>query len=88
MTKGVVHIKIEIEKHNCFKDLVHKIFDWSEDLMLSVFEKLPETMIPQFLMNWMEKYTNKRISELQQQIVHDRWNTIELEKVAEQIRNQ
>ena len=72
MTKGVVHINIEIEKHNCFKDLTHKIFDWLEDLMFSVFQKLPEKFIPGSVMNWMEKYTNKRISELQQQIVHDR----------------
>ena len=88
MTKGVVHIKIEIEKHNCFKDLVHKIFDWSEDLMLSVFEKLPETMIPQFLMNWMDGYTRKRLSELQQQIIRDRWYTVELEKFVDHISNQ
>ena len=88
MTKGVVHINIEIEKHNCFKDLVHKIFDWSEDLMFSVFQKLPETMIPQFLMNWMDGYTKKRLSELQQQLIRDRWYTVELEKFVYHISNE
>ena len=88
MTKGVVYINIEIKEHNCFKDFVHKIFDWSEDLMLSVFEKLPETMIPQFLMNWMDGYTRKRLSELQQQIIRDRWYTVELEKFVDHISNQ
>ena len=32
-------------------------------------------------MNWMEHYTNKRISELKQQIIRNRWHTVELEKV-------
>lgn len=81
-------MNIEINKPNRLKDLTHRIFNRSEDLMFSIFQKLPEKFIPGSVMNWMEKYTNKRISELQQQIVHDRWNTIELEKVAEQIRNQ
>ena len=88
MTKGVVHINIEIEKHNCFKDLTHKIFDWLEDLMFSVFQKLPETMIPQFLMNWMDGYTKKRLSELQQQLIRDRWYTVELEKFVDHISNE
>lgn len=85
MTKGVVHIKIEIEKHNCFKDLVHKIFDWLEDLMLSVFEKLPETMIPQFLMKWIDGYTSKRISQLQQESIKNTWKMVYLQKAVDDI---
>ena len=82
------HINIEIQKPNRFKDLLHKIFNRLEDLMFSIIQKLPEKMIPHFLMNWMEHYTNKRLTELKQQIIRNRWHTIELEKVVDNIHNR
>ena len=82
------HINIEIQKPNRFKDLLHKIFNRLEDLMFSIIQKLPEKMIPHFLMDWMEHYTNKRLSELKQQIIRNRWHTIELEKVVDNIHNR
>lgn len=66
------HINIEIQKPNRFKDLLHKIFNRLEDLMFSIIQKLPEKMIPHSVMNWMEHYTNKRLSELKQQIIRNR----------------
>lgn len=39
-------------------------------------------------MKWMENYTNKRVSELQQQLVRDRWHTIELEKAVDNIHKK
>lgn len=41
---------------------------------------MPEDIIPHSLMSGLERYANKRISELNQQIIRDRWHTIELEK--------
>ena len=82
------HINIEIQKPNRFKDLLHKIFNRLENLMFSIIQKLPEKMIPHFLMDWMEHYTNKRLSELKQQIIRNRWHTIELEKVVDNIHNR
>ena len=82
------HINIEIQKPNRFKDLLHKILNRLEDLMFSIIQKLPEKMIPHFLMDWMEQYTNKRLSELKQQIIRNRWHTIELEKVVDNIHNR
>ena len=82
------HINIEIQKPNRFKDLLHKIFNRLEDLMFSIIQKSPEKMIPHFLMDWMEYYTNKRLSELKQQIIRNRWHTIELEKVVDNIHNR
>ena len=81
------HINIEIQKPNRFKDLLHKIFNRLEDLMFSIIQKLPEKMIPHSLMNWMERYTNKRLSELQSQIIRKRWQTIELEKAVDKIHS-
>lgn len=39
-------------------------------------------------MNWMEHYTNKRIADLQQQLIRDRWYSIELEKAVNNIHNK
>lgn len=60
----------------------------SEDTLFSVISHLPENFVPQALMDWMERYTDKRIAELKQQIVRDRWQKTELQKAAEQISNK
>lgn len=86
--EGVIYINIEIQKPNRFKDLLHRIFNRLEDLIFSIIQKLPEKMIPHSVMNWMEHYTNKRLSELKQQIIRNRWHTIELEKVVDNIYNR
>ena len=39
-------------------------------------------------MNWMERYTDKRIAELQKQLIKDNWTNVELQKAVEQIRQQ
>lgn len=44
--------------------------------------------MPSFLMNWLEHYTNKKLSELQNQIIRKRWQTIELEKAVDNIRKR
>ena len=86
--KELIYIYIEIQKPNRFKDLLHKIYDRLEDLIFTIIQKIPEKHIPSFLMNWMERYTNKRLSELQSQIIRKRWQTIELEKAVDNIRNK
>ena len=82
------HINIEIQKPNRFKDLLHKIFNRLEDLMFSIIQKLPEKMITHSVMNCMEHYTNKRLSELKQDVIRKRWQTIELQKAVDNIHNQ
>ena len=81
-------IYIELNDPNPFKDLLHKIFDKLEDLMFSIIQKLPEKFIPHSLMNWMERYTDKRLAELKQQIIRDQWKKIALEKAVENIHKQ
>ena len=36
----------------------------------------------------MEHYTNKRIADLQQQIIRNRWYNVELEKAVHNIHNK
>lgn len=84
----MIYIYIEIKKPNRFKNLIHKIYNRLEDLLFAIIQKIPEKHMPSFLMNWLEHYTNKRLSELQNQIVRKRWQTIELEKAVDNIRKR
>lgn len=44
--------------------------------------------MPACIINWMDKYTSKRLTELKQQITHSKWQTMELEKTVENIHNR
>jgi len=55
--------------------------------MFSIIQKLPERFIPHWLMNWLDRYTTKRISRLQQQIIKQRWQQDTLEKAVSEIRS-
>ncbi len=56
--------------------------------MFALFQRIPKKFIPAFLMNWMKHYTNKRIADLQQQLIRDRWYSVELEKAVNNIHNE
>ena len=84
----MIYIYIEIQKQNRFKDFLHKIYDRLEDLIFAIIQKIPEKHIPSSFIKWMEHYTNKRLSELQSQIIRKRWQTIELEKAVDKIHNK
>jgi len=81
----VIYINIEISKQNRFKDFFHKVYDRLEDMMFCTIQKIPNRFIPQWLMSWLEHYTNNRIAQLKQQIIRDRWHSVELEKVVDQL---
>lgn len=83
----MIYINIEIHKPNGFKELLHKIHSKLEDIIFSIFTRLPKKFTPKFLMIWMEQYTDKRLRELQQDVIRNRWHTIELEKAVEHIHD-
>ena len=86
--KGVILIDIEIRKCSRIKPLLYKAYDKLEDLLFSLISRLPESMIPKSVMNWLGNYTNKRIAELQQQIISDRWRSVELDKILHRFNNE
>ena len=81
-------INIEIHKQNRLKDFLHKIHYNIEETAFKLFDRIPEKYIPACLIKWMDKYTNKRLNELKQQITHSKWQTMELEKAVENIHNR
>lgn len=84
----VTIIDIEIKKRSRLKEFFHQTHSKSEDVLFSIVQKLPEEFFPRWLMEWLERYTNKRISELNHQIIRDRWHTIELDKAVDNIHKR
>lgn len=86
--KEVKYIYIEIKNPNRFKDMLHKIHYNIEETGFNLFQKIPEKYMPACVINWMDKYTNKRLNELKRQITHSKWQTMELEKAVDNIHNR
>ena len=86
--KGGDYIQIEIKPRSKVKEFFHKIHNKLEDILFSIFQKIPERLIPQFLMNWLEHYTIKRINELKQQTIKQTWTKLELDKAVNEISNR
>jgi len=84
----VIIINTKIHKRNKFKDLLSKIYSKSEDLLFYIINKIPDKFIPAFIMNWLEHYSSKRLAKLKQEVIHQRWQTIELEKVVDNIHQR
>lgn len=81
-------INIEIRKPNQIKELLHNFHDRLEDTLFSIIQKLPERLIPHWLMNWMEQYLNKRITQLQQEAIKQNWKNVYLQKAITEIHNK
>ena len=81
-------INIELEDRNRMKEFFHKLHSNFEDIVFSLIQKLPERFIPKWLMEWLTHYTDKRIQELKQQIIKDRWRQDALERTLSDIHSQ
>lgn len=69
--KEIKYIYIEIKKTNRFKDMLHKIhYNDIEETGFNLFPNISEKYTPAYSINWIDKYTNKRIVKSRQQITH------------------
>ena len=82
----MIIIDIEIKDRNHVKDCFHKLHSKLEDTAFSIIQKLPEKFIPQWLMNRLEKYLDRRIRELKQQSIQMTWRNMYLQKAVDDIR--
>lgn len=56
-------------------------------MLFSIISKLPERFIPSPLMNWLDRYLDKRISELKQEAIKQTWRTMYLQEAVDNIKN-
>ena len=64
----MIIIDIELKGRNHIKEFFHKLHSKLEDIAFSIIQRIPEKLLPHWLMNWLEKYLDKRISEYKTRI--------------------
>ena len=79
-------MEIEIKPRNKTKEIFHKLHSRFEDLFFSIIQKLPERLIPSFLIEWLSNYITKRTQQLQQEIIQQKWEQAALEKAVQEIK--
>lgn len=86
--RELIQINIKIKKRNRFKGLFYKMYNRTEDILFLMIQNLPLRLVPKFLIVWFNKYMDKRLAELKKQIVHDKWQSMELHEAVKIIRQQ
>ena len=82
----MIIIDIELKDRNRLKEFFHKLHSRLENITFSIIQRIPEKFIPQWLMNRLEKYLDKRISELKQQSIQMTWRNMYLQNAVNNIR--
>lgn len=77
---------IDLKPRNPLQELLDKFHSKAEDLLFSIIQHLPA--VPSFLANWLEKYMDKRIAELQHETIKQQWDKISLEQVVDDIHDR
>ena len=78
--------QINLKPRNPLQELLDKSHSKAEDLLFSIIQHLP--VVPSFLANWLERYMDKRIAELQQETIKQQWDKISLEQVVDDIHDR
>jgi len=84
----VIIIDIEIKDRNHIQEIFHKLHSRLENIAFSIVQRIPEKFIPQWLMNRLEKYLDKRISELKQESIKMLWRNMYLQSATHEIHNR
>lgn len=86
--RELITIDIELKDRNRIKEFFHKIHSKLEDIAFSIIQRIPEKFIPHWLMNWLEKYLDKRISELKQESIRMTWQNMYLQSAIDDIHTR
>ena len=76
---------IEIKPKNKTKEFLSNLHDKLEDILFFLIRMTPDKFIPQSIMTWFENYLDKRSKELQQEIIHQQWRQVHLERAVKEI---
>lgn len=84
----MIIIDIEIKDRNRLKEFFQNFHSKAEDIAFSIIQRIPEKLLPHWLMNWLEKYLDKRIIELKQQSIKMTWHNMYLQNSLTEIHNR
>ena len=77
----------EITPQNRAKDFSRQIHDKLEYFLFWILQKIPERLIPAALMNWADRYLDKRIHQLKQETIRQNWDKAHLNQALKEIRS-
>lgn len=86
--KELITIDIELKDRNRLKEFCKNLHNKIEDIFFAIISKLPEKLIPASLMVWLDRYLDKRISELKQQSIKQTWKNMYLQSAVDEIRTK
>ena len=84
----MIAIDIELKDRNRIKDFFQNLHSKIEDMLFSIIQRIPDKFIPHWLMNWLEKYLDKRISELKHQSIKMTWQNMYLQSAVHEIHTR
>ncbi len=84
----MIIIDIELKDRNHIQEFFHKLHSRLEDIAFSIIQQIPDKFIPHWLMNWLEKYLDRRISELKQESIKMTWRNMYLQSATNEIHNR
>ena len=79
---------ITVYERSKTKEFCKRIKSKTEDSLFSLVERIPERLLPGWLMNWMGKYVDKRIAELQREQIKANWDKTYLEQAVKELREK
>ena len=83
--RELIRINIELKDHNRLKEFFQNLQSKFEDILFSIIQKLPERFIPSPLMNWLNRYLDKRIAQLKQESIKMTWQNMYLQDAVSEI---
>ena len=83
----MIIINIEIQEPNRLKEFSQNLHSKAEDILFAIISKVPERMIPPTLMQWLDKYLDRRIAELKQESVQMAWKNLYLQNAVRHMKN-
>lgn len=84
----MITIDIEIKDRNRLKEFFQNFHSKTENIAFSIIQQIPDKFIPHWLMNWLEKYLDRRISELKQESIKMTWRNMYLQSATNEIHNR
>lgn len=85
LRREMITIEIEIKDRNRIKEFIQNFHSKAEDLFFTIISKIPEMLIPSPIMDWLDRYLNKRISELKQESIKMNWRNMYLQSTVDEI---
>ena len=85
--RELIRIEIEIKDRNRLKESFKNLHSKTEDLLFAIISIVPERMIPSPIMQWLNKYLDRRIAELKQESIQMAWKNLYLQDAVKHIKN-